>query len=107
MALGLFTALGLAPLVLLVPVAAAMFAFGYLLQIGLINPFISRPEHSQFMLLVAVALVLVNVQLIVFGPDAQGIRTRYSFDSFQLGTLIVAASKVYAAGGALGAAGAP
>jgi branched-chain amino acid transport system permease protein len=53
------------------------------------------------MLLVAVALILVNVQLIVFGPDAQGIRTTYSFDSFQLGPLIVDASKVYAAGAAL------
>jgi branched-chain amino acid transport system permease protein len=43
----------------------------------------------------------VNVQLIVFGPDAQGIRTTYSFDSYQLGPLIVDASKVYAAGAAL------
>ena len=46
-------------------------------------------------------LVLVNVQLIVFGPDARGIRTAYSYDSFQLGPLIVDASKVYAAGAAL------
>jgi branched-chain amino acid transport system permease protein len=52
----LFGALKLDPLVLLVPVAAVLFVFGYLLQAGLINPFINRPEHSQFMLLVAVAL---------------------------------------------------
>jgi len=97
----LFTALKLDPLVSLVPIAAVLFVFGYLMQRALINPFINRPEHSQFMLLVAVALILVNVQLIVFGPDAQGIRTAYSFDSFQLGTLIVDAAKVYAAGAAL------
>ena len=97
----LFSALGLDPLVLLVPVAAALFVFGYLLQIGLVNPFINRPEHSQFMLLVAVAIILVNVQLIVFGPDAQGISTPYSFDSFQLGAVIVDAAKVYAAAAAL------
>jgi branched-chain amino acid transport system permease protein len=97
----LFTALKLDPLVLLVPIAAVLFAFGYLLQRGLINPFINRPEHSQFMLLVAVALILVNVQLIAFGPDAQGVRTAYSFDSFQLGRVIVDAAKVYAAGAAL------
>ncbi len=97
----LFNALKLDPLVLLVPVAAVMFALGYLMQAGLINPFINRPEHSQFMLLVAIALILVNVQLIVFGPDAQGIRTRYSFDSFKLGPLVIDASKVYAAGAAL------
>jgi branched-chain amino acid transport system permease protein len=97
----LFGALKLDPLVLLVPVAAVLFVFGYLLQAGLINPFINRPEHSQFMLLVAVALILVNVQLIAFGPDAQGVRTAYSFDSFQLGPLIVDAAKVYAAAAAL------
>ncbi len=38
---------------------------------SLINPFITRPEHSQFLLLVAIAIIIVNVQLIVFGPDAQ------------------------------------
>jgi branched-chain amino acid transport system permease protein len=97
----LFGALKLDPLVLLVPIAAVLFVFGYLMQRALINPFINRPEHSQFMLLVAVALILVNVQLIVFGPDAQGIRTAYSFDSFKLGPVIVDASKVYAAGAAL------
>jgi branched-chain amino acid transport system permease protein len=43
-----------------VPIVLAFFAFGYALQRVLINPFISRPEHSQFMLLLAVALVLVN-----------------------------------------------
>jgi branched-chain amino acid transport system permease protein len=57
----LFSLLGLDPLVLLVPVAAVLFVLGYLLQRSVINPFINRPEHSQFMLLVAVALVLVNV----------------------------------------------
>ena len=101
----LFTALKLDPLVSLVPVAAVLFVFGYLLQRALINPFINRPEHSQFMLLVAIALILVNVQLIIFGPDAQGVRTSYSLDSFQLGPLVVDAAKVYAAAAALIVAG--
>jgi branched-chain amino acid transport system permease protein len=93
----LFSGVGLDPLVLLVPIAAVLFVFGYLLQAGLINPFINRPEHSQFMLLVAVAIILVNVQLIVFGPDARNVQTSYSFDSFLLGRLIIDASKAYAA----------
>jgi branched-chain amino acid transport system permease protein len=101
-----FAALGLDPLVMMVPIAAILFVFGYLMQVGLINPFINRPEHSQFMLLVAVALILVNVQLIVFGPDAQGVQTSYSFDSYAIGPLIVDASKVYAAGAALAVAAA-
>ena len=47
--------LRLDPLIMLVPIAAVLFALGYVMQAGLINPFISRPEHSQFMLLVAIA----------------------------------------------------
>ena len=68
----LFTALKLDPLVLLVPIAAVLFVFGYLLQRALINPFINRPEHSQFMLLVAIALILVNVQAYHLRPRRAG-----------------------------------
>src|ERR1700687_5460786 len=77
----LFAALQLDPFLAMLPVAAAFFVFGYALQKGLINPFITRPEHSQFMLLVAVALIMVNGLLLVFGPDAQGVQTSYSFAS--------------------------
>jgi len=96
-----FAGLHLDPLVLLVPIAAVMFVFGYVLQRGLINPFITRPEHTQFLLLVALAIIIANVLLIVFGPDARSVQTSYSFDSFQIGPLIVDAAKVYAAAAAI------
>ena len=96
LAIVLFAALGLDPLVMLVPIAAVLFALGYAMQAGIINPFINRPEHSQFMLLVAVALIIVNALLIVFGPDARNVQTAYAFDSFLIGALIVDATKVYA-----------
>src|ERR1700729_1016441 len=85
----LFNSFHLDPLVMLVPIAAVMFVFGYALQSGLINPFITRPEHSQFLLLVALGLIIVNTLLIIFGPDARGVQTSYAFDSFQWGALIV------------------
>jgi branched-chain amino acid transport system permease protein len=97
----LFSGLGLDPLVMLVPVAAVLFVFGYALQAGLINPFIARPEHSQFLLLVAIALIIVNTLLIIFGPDARTVQTSYAFDSFQLGALIVDATKLYAGAAAI------
>ena len=100
-AVALFAAFHLDPLVMLVPIAAAMFAFGYVLQAGLINIFITRPEHSQFLLLVGIGLIIANVLLIVFGPDAQNVQVAYAFDSFQLGSLIVDATKLYAAIGAI------
>jgi branched-chain amino acid transport system permease protein len=91
-----FTALKLDPLLMVVPIAAVLFAFGYALQAGLINPFINRPEHSQFILLVAIGMIIVNVLLLIFGPDARSVQTSYAFDSFQIGTVIVDATKVYA-----------
>ncbi|HTT49309.1 MAG TPA: hypothetical protein VMG39_15075, partial [Pseudolabrys sp.] len=77
----LFTAFHLDPLVMLVPIAAVLFTFGYVLQVRLINPFITRPEHSQFLLLVAVGIIIVNLLLIAFGPDAQTVQASYANDS--------------------------
>ena len=103
-AIVLFSALHLDPMVMMVPIAAVLFCFGYALQAGVINPFITRPEHSQFLLLVAIAIIIINVLLILFGPDAQSVQTSYSYDSFQVGKLIVDATKLYAAGAALAVA---
>ena len=97
----LFSLFHLDPLIMLVPIAAVLFVFGYVLQIGLINPFISRPEHSQFLLLVGLGIVIANTLLIVFGPDARSVQTSYAFDSFQVGPIIVDAAKVYAAAAAM------
>ncbi len=93
----LFSQFHLDPLIMLLPIAAVLFVFGYALQAMLINPFITRPEYSQFLLLVALAIIIVNVLLIIFGPDARSVQTSYAFDSFQIGPLIVDATKVYAA----------
>jgi branched-chain amino acid transport system permease protein len=96
LAIVLFSGLGLDPLVMVVPLAGVLFALGYAMQAGIINPFITRPEYSQFILLVAVAIIITNVLLIVFGPDARNVQTSYSFDSFLVGPLIIDATKVYA-----------
>jgi branched-chain amino acid transport system permease protein len=96
LAIVLFHYFHLDPLIMMVPIAGALFAFGYVVQAGLINPFIDRPEHSQFMLMVAVAMILVNVLLLIFGPDARSVQTSYAFDSFALGPIVVDATKVYA-----------
>ena len=95
-AIVLFGAFKLDPLLMMVPIAAVLFALGYVMQAGLINPFINRPEYSQFILLVAIAIIIVNVLLIVFGPDARSVQTSYAYDSFMIGSLIVDATKVYA-----------
>jgi branched-chain amino acid transport system permease protein len=96
-----FSKLGLDPLLMMVPIAAALFALGYVMQAGLINPFINRPEHSQFMLLVAIALIMVNTLLIIFGPDAQSVQTSYSLDSYEIRGVIIDATKAYTGAAAI------
>ena len=96
LAVVLFSHLGLDPLLMMLPIAALLFAVGYVMQMVIINPFIARPEHSQFMLMVAIAVIIVNSLLIVFGPDARTVQTSYAFDSYALGPVIVDATKLYA-----------
>ncbi len=98
-----FAAFGIDPLWMIAPVALIFFGLGYVLQRGLINPFINRPEHSQFMLLLAVALVLVNVLLVGFGPDARNIQVDYSLDSYEIGGMLVDKVRVICAVVSLGA----
>src|SRR5438045_5892140 len=96
LAVVLFAQLGLDPLLMMLPIAALLFAVGYAMQMVIINPFISRPEHSQFMLMVAIAIIIVNSLLMIFGPDAQSVQTSYSFDSYAFGPVIVDVTMFYA-----------
>lgn len=94
----LFARLGLDPFLAVGPVAVVFFILGYALQAGIINPFVTRPEHSQFMLLVAIGLILVNALLMVFGPDARSVQVDYQLDSFELGEILIDKARLYAAG---------
>lgn len=93
----LFGAFRLDPILAALPVAALFFVLGYALQAGLINPFITRPEHSQFILLVALATIISNVMLMGFGPDARNVQTGYQLDSWALGGILFDQARVYAA----------
>jgi branched-chain amino acid transport system permease protein len=97
----LFSGLGLDPLVSLAPIAAAFFVIGYALQSTLINPFVGRPEHEQFILLVGLAIIIVNGLLMIFGPDARPTNLSYAFDSYLLGPLIIDKVRVLAAAAAV------
>jgi branched-chain amino acid transport system permease protein len=102
----LFSLLGLNPFIVVAPVAAAFFVFGYLLHVAVIHPFVNRPEHAQFLLLLAIAVIMTNGLLIVFGPDAKGVRLDEMLESIELGALLVDRGKLYAAVVAVGASAA-
>ena len=97
----LFSQWQLDPFIAIVPVALAFFAFGYAMQARLINPFITRPEHSQFMLLVAVAIIMVNGLLMVFGPNARTVQVDYQLESFALGPVLFDKARVYSGAAAV------
>ncbi|MDE0060399.1 MAG: branched-chain amino acid ABC transporter permease [Defluviicoccus sp.] len=96
-ALLMFRWLGLDPL-LSVPLAAAlMFGFGYVLQLIVVSRVSHLPEHMQFLLLAAIAIMIVSALLLVFGPDAKGVQVGYAWDSFAFAELIVDYPKMFAA----------
>jgi branched-chain amino acid transport system permease protein len=99
------TATGLDPLLMLVPVIVLLFLLGYALQRLLINRYIARPDHEQFLLLLAIATIITASLLMGFGPDARNVQLDYAYDSYQIGGLLLDKVRVIAAAGAaLGAA---
>ena len=97
----LFRSLGLDPLIAFLPIAAAFFVIGFALQATLINAFVGRSEHEQFILLVGVAIVILNGLLMLFGPDAQPANLPYAFDSYAIGPLFIDKVRIYSAVAAL------
>ncbi|MCW9032999.1 MAG: branched-chain amino acid ABC transporter permease [Alphaproteobacteria bacterium] len=100
----IFSTYGLDPLLATPIIAGGLFLIGYIMQRALVAPFVTRPEHEQFILLLAVAILLVNGLLLIFGPDAQSVMVEYGFDSFEVGPLILDKVKVYAAAASIAVA---
>ena len=97
LALVLFQSFGLDPL-LSVPIAAVvLFSGGYALQTVVISRVAHLPEHMQFMLLAAIAIMLVSACLLFFGPDPHGVDVSYALDSIAIGSLIIDKPKLFAA----------
>ena len=105
-ALLLFRHFGFDPLLSIPLVAAVLFGFGYLLQDWVVRRVAHLADHMQFLLMAAVAVILVSVCLMLFGPDAQGAQVGYAYDSFRIGSLIVDKVRIYAGLAALIVAGA-
>jgi branched-chain amino acid transport system permease protein len=100
----LFSTLHLDPFFAVAPVALVFFIFGYALHSAVIHPFVTRPEHSQFILLLALAIIMTNSLLILFGPDARAVSLDYLLEPIELGPLLIDHGKLYAGLIAFGAA---
>ncbi|WP_035677182.1 branched-chain amino acid ABC transporter permease [Azospirillum brasilense] len=93
--------LGLDPILAAPIVAAVLFAFGWVLQRGLVNRFVERPEHMQFILLLGIATIILNAMLMLFGPDSRNVMVPYSFDTVEIGPLLLDAVRLRAGAGAI------
>ena len=100
----LFSTLHLEPFLSVAPVAVVFFIFGYVLYGAVIHPFVTRPEHSQFILLLAVGIIITNSLLILFGPDARAVSLDYFLEPIELGPLLIDRGMLYAGLIAFGAA---
>lgn len=74
----LFSRWGLDPFLSLPVVAAALFAFGYVLQRGLVNRVIRAPLFFTLLLTFGVNLVIVNVLLLLFQSNFRSVTPAYS-----------------------------
>ena len=100
-----FEYLQVSPMLSLPAIALVFFVAGFALQRVVISPFIGRPEHQQFLLLLAIAILLVNACLAIAGPDSRGVQMESQFDSYQVGPFVFDAVRMHAALAAVAIAG--
>jgi branched-chain amino acid transport system permease protein len=96
-ALVLYRALGLDPLLAIAPTAIVLFALGYYLQRWVVSRVSHLPDHMQFLLLAGIAIMIVSACLLIFGPDAQGVQVPYALDSYAIGDVVIDRARLYAA----------
>ena len=82
---GVWSATKLPPLMLAPVAAVLLFALGYVLQRAIVNAFIDRPQHAQFILFISFALIITGLHLALFGPDPRPIQTIESMQSYTIG----------------------
>ena len=81
-----------------VPVAmAALFALGYAFQRLVANDFIREPQHVQFILFIALALMITGLHAIFIGPEPRGIQSAASFEVYRVGAVRIDAVRMQAA----------
>jgi branched-chain amino acid transport system permease protein len=89
------------PLIIAPAVIVGFFALGYGLQRGFLNRFIGRTEHNQFLMLLALGLIVSSGLSIIFGPDARNVQVSYSFDSISVFGILIDEVRLVAAAGAV------
>lgn len=61
-----------------------MFVVGYCLESLVVKPFVTRPQHVQFILFIGISLLATGIQLIAFGPDPRPSMSQLSFQTVSM-----------------------
>ncbi len=91
---------GLNPLILILIVGPIMFVVGYLCQRFLVRPVLDSEKNvrepvSVLLLTAALAIVLENLALMIFGADYVMAKTSFSEQTIALGAVTVSAARFY------------
>jgi branched-chain amino acid transport system permease protein len=82
----LISALSVSPLLTLVAIIPVMFAIGYILQRFLLNRVLGEEMEPPLLVAFGVSIILQNLMLMTFTPDARSLMSDLSLMTFSLGS---------------------
>lgn len=85
LSLFLISALSVSPLLTLVAIIPVMFAIGYILQRFLLNRVLGEEMEPPLLVAFGVSIILQNLMLMTFTPDARSLMSDLSLMTFSLG----------------------
>ena len=85
LSLFMVSALGVSPLLTLVAIMPIMFAIGYVLQRFLLNRVLGQEMEPPLLVAFGVSIILQNLMLMTFTPDARSLMSDLSLMTFSLG----------------------
>jgi branched-chain amino acid transport system permease protein len=93
--------LGIDPYLALPIMVPAMFAFGYLLQRGVINRASHGKDENILLVTLGISIILENLALLFFKSDTRNIETAYTLTTVSIGPAMIALPKLVSFAGAL------
>jgi branched-chain amino acid transport system permease protein len=85
------------PVLIFVCLSIFMFIVCYGMQSLFLNHFMHMSQHTQFLVLAGVAMILMSMEQIIFGTDVQSFPTGWSFHSFEIFGVFIDSTKLFAA----------
>jgi branched-chain amino acid transport system permease protein len=93
--------LGIDPYLALPIMVPAMFAFGYLVQRGVINRASHGKDENILLVTLGISIILENLALLFFKSDTRNIETAYTLTTVSIGPAMIALPKLVSFAGAL------